>query len=65
MVRWKNRPIEELSNSELKTALSEMVTLQLSGKSAPESMIVDGYWLGLLTGLFAALIGFAAATLIM
>lgn len=65
MVRWKNRPIDELSNSELRTALSELVSHQLGQKAAPESMIVDGYWLGLLSGLFAALAGLGAATLVM
>lgn len=65
MVRWKNRPIDELSNSELRTALSELVSYQLGKKAAPESMIVDGYWLGLASGLFAALAGFGVATLVM
>ncbi|WP_075997092.1 hypothetical protein [Salaquimonas pukyongi] len=65
MVRWKNRSIDELNNTELKTALSELVGMQLGQKSTPESMIVDGYWLGLATGLFAAFAGLAVAALIM
>jgi len=65
MVRWKNRPIDQLTNSELRTALAELVSHQLGNKAAPESMILDGYWLGLVSGLFAAFLGFGAAALFM
>ena len=65
MVRWKNRPIDELSSNELRAALSELVAHQLGQRSVPESMIIDGYWLGLLTGVFAAITGFSVAALVM
>ena len=53
MLYWKNKPIDELSNNELRTALSESVKLmldkdELAAKDNSVSAFVVGSFAGML-----------------
>lgn len=65
MLCWKNRPIRELSERELRSALSESVTLILKDSDTDESHNVFlAFVAGTFVGLFAAGIGMSLTLLI-
>jgi len=65
MIRWKNRPIDQLSESELRKALAELAYSTLSRTGEPENLALDSFWTGLFVGATAALLGLAAYSLVL
>jgi len=64
MIHWKNRPIDRLSRDELQQALADAVRQSLS-PATPASSIHDSFLLGLCTGAGLAVLGLAAAFLVL
>lgn len=64
MIHWKNRPIDRLSREELQQALADAVRHSLS-PATPASSIHDSFLLGLFTGAGLAVLGLAAAFLVL
>ncbi len=59
MIRWRNKEIHSLSENELRQALSEIVTLQVTGADGQSEMAIS-FGLGLALGVAsAALVCFA------
>ena len=59
MIRWRNKEIHTLSENELRQALSEIVTLQVTGPDGKNDMAIS-FALGLTLGVAsAALVCFA------
>lgn len=61
MIHWKNKPITELSETELKVALGQSVTALLN--SSPSRNTTDGVWIAFLAGFFAAFVLFSSIAL--
>ena len=64
MLCWKNKPVDELSELELREALSESMTLILNTSAVDNnSGFVAAFLFGVFLGLFLACAGIVTASL--
>lgn len=65
MIHWKNKPIDQLSKQELKTALFELAQVSvLNKKMVYESNTITPFAMGALSGALVAFLGMITAALI-
>ena len=65
MVKWRNKPLDELSKSELQYALQDAVeALTVNQRQMDEKILFRGLLYGLLAGAFAAAATIGLITLI-